>query len=103
MLRGYRRKKVSLQKMRPFIQEMRAAWGIPYPLAHFKPLILDRKLVYELQQKTLLDPALYLFQFDADQMLLAPPLPRPRGVPPRRWLCESVVSARPQDGRGDRS
>lgn len=74
LLRGYRQKNVSLQKMRPFIEGMREQWGVPYPLAHFKPLILDQNLVYELQQRTSLDPALYLFQVDEGQMLLAPPL-----------------------------
>jgi uncharacterized protein (DUF433 family) len=74
LLRGYRQKNVSLQKMRPFIEGMREQWGVPYPLAHFKPLIFDQNLVYELQQRTSLDPALYLFQVDEGQMLLAPPL-----------------------------
>lgn len=75
LLRGYRRKRVSLQKMRPFIEGAREAWGIPYPLAHFKPLIMDKKeLVYELQQETLLDPRLYLVQAEGGQLLLAPPV-----------------------------
>lgn len=74
LLRGYRDKKVSLQKMRPFIQGMREASGVPYPLAHYKPLVLDRRIVWEVQQQTLLDPKLYLFQFESGQMLLAPPL-----------------------------
>lgn len=74
LLRGYRKKNVPLQRMRPFIQGMRETWQVPYPLAHFKPLILNRKLVYELQQETLLDPRLYLFQFEEGQMLMAPPL-----------------------------
>jgi uncharacterized protein (DUF433 family) len=75
LLRGYRQKQVSLQKMRPFIQGAREAWGIPYPLAHFKPLIMDKKeLVYKLQQETLLDPRLYLVRVEGGQMLLAPPV-----------------------------
>ncbi len=75
LLRGYREKKVSLQKMRPFIQRAREEWGIPYPLAHLKPLIMDRKeLVYALQQATLLDPRLYLVRVEGGQMLLAAPV-----------------------------
>lgn len=75
LLRGYRNKKVPLQKMRPFITRYREEAGVPYPLAHFKPLILDRKdLVYALQQETLLDPALYLVRSEGGQMLLAPPV-----------------------------
>lgn len=75
LLRGYRQKRMSLQKMRPFIDGMREEAGVPYPLAHFKPLILDRqKLVYGLQQRTLLDPRFYLVTFESGQMFLAPPV-----------------------------
>lgn len=74
LLRGYRQKRISLQKMRPFIEEMRATAGVPYPLAHFKPLILNKQLVYELQQRTLLDPRLYLVEFESGQMMFAPPV-----------------------------
>jgi uncharacterized protein (DUF433 family) len=75
LLRGYRQKRVSLQRMRPFIERTRQEAGVPYPLAHFKPLILDRKeLVYALQQETLLDPTLYLVLAEGGQMLLAPPV-----------------------------
>lgn len=75
LLRGYRKKNISLQKMRPFIERAREETGAPYPLAHLKPLIMDRKkLVYQLQQETLLDPALYLVQAEEGQMLLAPPV-----------------------------
>lgn len=60
--------------MRPFIGEMRQQSGVPYPLAHFKPLIDKQKLVYELQQETRLDPALYLVNAEHGQMLWAPPV-----------------------------
>lgn len=74
LLRGYRQKNVPLQKMRPFIQGAREQWQVPYPLAHFKPMIDRQKLVYELQQETLLDPKLYLVQAEGGQMFLAPPV-----------------------------
>ncbi len=75
LLRGYRSKRIPLQKMRPFIKRFREEAGVPYPLAHFKPLILDRKdLVYALQQETLLDPSLYLVRSEGGQMLWAPPV-----------------------------
>lgn len=38
-LRDYRVRRVSLQKLRPVVDEMRRAFGVPYPLAHFKPLV----------------------------------------------------------------
>jgi uncharacterized protein (DUF433 family) len=71
-LREYRVEKVSLQKLRRFIDLARRDWGVPYPLAHFKPLV-DRtphelrvllkslqdeaELPDELQPVHLLDPA----------------------------------------------
>src|SRR5689334_13392769 len=41
---------VSLQKLRRFIDGLRAEIDIPYPLAHSKPLILNRELVVEAQK-----------------------------------------------------
>ena len=38
-LREYRAKRVSLQYLRPVIEEMRKQFKVPYPLAHFKPLV----------------------------------------------------------------
>lgn len=74
LLREYRRKRVSLQKMRPFIEGMRAQLEMPYPLAHYRPLIdhASRKLVYELQHETALPPSMYLVEFEGGQMELAP-------------------------------
>lgn len=74
LLRGYQAKRVSLQTMRPFIGQMREQSGVPYPLAHFKPLIDNKKLVYELQRATQLDPKLYLVNAEHGQMLWAPPV-----------------------------
>ena len=70
-LREYRIKQVSLQKLRRFIDLARGAWDVPYPLAHFKPLVdlaprdllllLKRlqdeaELEHELQPVHLVDP-----------------------------------------------
>jgi hypothetical protein len=41
-LNQYRTRKVSLQHMRPIIERMREEFGVPYPLAHFKPLVDSR-------------------------------------------------------------
>jgi uncharacterized protein (DUF433 family) len=53
---------VSLQKLRPVVDEMRRVFGVPYPLAHFKPLVdhSNRELVLRLQEQAELDPELYL-------------------------------------------
>lgn len=55
-LARYRDHDVPLQNMRPFIDRMRAEFRVPYPLAHFKPLVEGRDLVYRLQRETDLDP-----------------------------------------------
>ncbi len=60
LLSYYRDRNVPLQKMRPFIEVSRAERGVPYPLAHFKPMIENRGLAYRLQQESALHPALSL-------------------------------------------
>jgi hypothetical protein len=72
LLRGYREKKVPLQKMRPFIVEARREFKVSYPLAHFKPLIDHKDLVYELQIRTGLHSELALVRAEGGQMYLAP-------------------------------
>lgn len=74
LLRRYRGLGVPLQRMRPFIEAVRREFEIPYPLAHYRPLVLDRDLVLELQTETGLDRALYLIQVEGGQVRLAPPL-----------------------------
>ena len=53
---------------------MRDEFGIPYPLAHFKPFVHSRRLVYELQAETGLDPALFLLDAEGDQLRWAAPI-----------------------------
>ncbi|MGH8909799.1 MAG: hypothetical protein ACRD0K_25725 [Egibacteraceae bacterium] len=51
-LREYRQRKVSLQHLRPVIDRLREAFGVPYPLAHFKPFVgPGRRLVLEIEQE----------------------------------------------------
>jgi uncharacterized protein (DUF433 family) len=76
LLREYRAKGIPLQKMRPFIEKARKQFDVPYPLAHFGPKLDHRRLVYELQQESGLDPGLYLVDADDDQMRWAPPVER---------------------------
>jgi uncharacterized protein (DUF433 family) len=74
LLRGYRKKRVPLQRMRPFIQKMRERMKMPYPLAHYRPLIDRSKLVYDLQREVQLPPEMYLVRFEGGQTQLAPPI-----------------------------
>ncbi len=50
-LREYRRKGVPLQRLRPVIDDLRAEFGTPYPLATAQPYIYGKELVLELQEK----------------------------------------------------
>src|ERR1700722_2240679 len=95
LLKGYRQKRVPLQKMRPFIEEMRAKLDVASPLAHCRPLVdpARRKLVYDLQIETNLPREMYLVEFEGGQTALAPPILQflerveldDDGVPIRYW------------------
>lgn len=57
-LRAYRGKGVSMQALRPFIQQARERFGLRYPLAHLRPFTDGRKLLLELQTEAHLSDAL---------------------------------------------
>ena len=73
-LRGYRERRVPLQKMRPFIDKARTQFEVAYPLAAIKPMIDNRKLVYTLQKESGLDPRLYLVDAEDEQIRWAEPV-----------------------------
>jgi uncharacterized protein (DUF433 family) len=59
-LRAYR-SKVSMQRLRPFLQAMRQEFGVPYPLAHFRPYLdASRNLIVDLQERTNVPDSLLL-------------------------------------------
>jgi uncharacterized protein (DUF433 family)/DNA-binding transcriptional MerR regulator len=60
-LREYRQHRVPLQRLRPFIEALREGSGVPYPLSHKKPLVLDRNLIVVAQREAGLDayPVIY--------------------------------------------
>jgi uncharacterized protein (DUF433 family) len=57
-LRAYRGKGVSMQSLRPFIQQARERFGLRYPLAHLRPFTDGRRLLLELQTEAHLSEAL---------------------------------------------
>ena len=57
-LREYRRKGVPLQQLRPVIDELRRELSTPYPLATAHPYVMGRELVWELQEREGLHPAI---------------------------------------------
>jgi uncharacterized protein (DUF433 family) len=51
-LRQYRDRDVPLRELRLFIDALRREFGVPYPLAHFRPFVSDqRRLVLDLQRE----------------------------------------------------
>lgn len=69
-LREYR-KGVSLQRLRPLVDEMRKRFQVSYPLAHFKPAIepSQRDWVLELQLITGIPDELALVQWRNQQLM----------------------------------
>ncbi len=72
-LRAYRAH-VSMQRLRPFISALRAEFGVPYPLAHFRPFVdVNRQLVLRMQEQADLPDALWLvFVGTAGQLRINP-------------------------------
>src|SRR5690349_8533438 len=59
-LRSYRAQ-TSMQRIRPFIKVVREQFGVPYPLAHFRPFVDEnRNLLFQLQEETELPSHLWL-------------------------------------------
>lgn len=53
-LRAYRARGVSLQRLRPFVEECRQRFGLRYPLAHLRPFTDGRRLLLEAQTEAAL-------------------------------------------------
>ena len=70
-LREYRRSGVPLQRLRPVIDELRRAFGTPYPLAMARPFVLDRELVLEVQERNDLPSAIAIVIRSGQQVMLS--------------------------------
>jgi uncharacterized protein (DUF433 family) len=73
-LRAYRQHNVSMQQLRPFIAKLRQEFGVPYPLAHFKPFIgAGRRLLLEIQEVVGLPESLRaVYEVKTGQLILDP-------------------------------
>ena len=74
-LRAYRTDlHVSMQRLRPFIAKLREEFGVPFPLAHFRPFIdANRRLLLELQTASDLPQDLWVvYEFATGQTVLNP-------------------------------
>lgn len=75
-LRAYRHH-VSLQKLRPFVAALREQYGVPHPLAHFRPFVdQDRQLLLRLQEQTDLPGDLWIVMVGSHGQTLLNPLVR---------------------------
>lgn len=73
-LRAYRRDhSVSMQRLRPFIARLRQEFGVPYPLAHFKPYVdTGRRLLLAAQEEAGLPEELRaVWEVKTGQLVLA--------------------------------
>ena len=64
---------VPMQHIRPVVEDLRANYGIPYPLAHHRPYTADRELVFELQARANIDERLGFVVFRSGQLVLNAP------------------------------
>jgi uncharacterized protein (DUF433 family) len=72
-LRAYRARNVPMQRLRPFIATMRQKFGVPYPLAHFKPFTSGRRLLLEVQEQLDLPETLrMIYEVNTGQLILDP-------------------------------
>ncbi len=72
-LRAYRREhEVRLDQLRAFIDQLRNVFDVPYPLAHFKPLVAGRDLVLKAQEQSALPPQWWMFVKAGGQVLASP-------------------------------
>jgi uncharacterized protein (DUF433 family) len=71
-LREYRKKGVSLQRLRPVIEELRREFGTPYPLATAKPYIYDKELVLELQERADLPSSIAIVIRSGQEVMMTP-------------------------------
>jgi uncharacterized protein (DUF433 family) len=74
LLREYRRThQVPMAELRAFIDRLRDDLGVPYPLAHRRPYVADRKLLLEAQTAAGLDADFCLVAEVSGQLILTPP------------------------------
>jgi uncharacterized protein (DUF433 family) len=69
-LREYRKKRVSLQHIRPVIDRLRDELGVPYPLAHYRLYVYDRQLIQTIQNEEGLDAVLAMVVRSGQELML---------------------------------
>jgi uncharacterized protein (DUF433 family) len=71
-LRAYRTRRVPMQQLRPVIAALRDKFGVPYPLAHFKPFIGgNRRLLLDIQKRSgVPEPLRMVYELTTGQPIL---------------------------------
>lgn len=72
LLREYRSRRVSLQKLRVVVQGLKAELGVPYPLAHVQPYVSGLDLVMRLQKTEGVPQELWMVMTRGGQLELTP-------------------------------
>jgi hypothetical protein len=74
LLRQYRRQhNVPMGELRSFIDRLRDRMGLPYPLAHYRPYVGNRQLIFEAQSEAKLGPEFALVAEVSGQYVLTSP------------------------------
>ena len=74
LLAEYRRnREVPLQHIRPVVEALRKQYGVPYPLAHFRPYVADRELIVEVQEAERVPRSVQLVVARKEQLVLNAP------------------------------
>ena len=97
LLREYRRTHgVPMAELRAFIDSLRKAYDVPYPLAHRRPFVGEgRQLLLEAQEASDLDAEYCLVAWTRNQLILTPPAAA--FVERVTWDQDIAVSWRPHD------
>jgi len=96
LLREYRRTHlVPMAELRAFIDLLRDRYGVPYPLAHHRPFIADRKLLLEAQDTVGLNAEFCLVAVASGQLILTPP--SQSFVERVTWTDDVAAGWRPHD------
>jgi uncharacterized protein (DUF433 family) len=95
-LSTYRRRKgVPMPELRAFISDLRDKMGVPYPLAHHRPLVSGRQLVQQAQEEAGLEPDFQLVVAVGKQLMLS--YPGQRFVERVVWEGDLAVGWKPHD------
>ena len=97
LLREYRRTHgVGLAELRQFMDRLREEYGVPFPLAHYRPFVgPGRQLLLELQEQTHLDADYCLVTVANGQLVLTPAVQS--FVERVEWADDVAVGWRPHD------